>query len=168
MQRALRNHRFLLFATLVVSLCVGGWWRAEARPLTPPSSTCDATAAQTTTVRTLIVASARHDDADGGALQHGDGPGLRAWLNDAHGQRNPLGVTDVASWASSQLRVTLDETSNTDNSDQSDGAAHVEPRAGPIAFEPSRALFAVVEAAPRTRSHSSSTPRAPPLSLRFA
>lgn len=68
--------------------------------------------------------------------------------------------------AADALHAALNPTS-TDDSDSSDPSVRTESRAGPAVEQPAGAVLAVSAIAPRSRTFSSSTPRAPPVALRF-
>ncbi len=65
------------------------------------------------------------------------------------------------------LRQALQPTP-TDDSDSSDPSVRTESRAGPSVAQHAGAVPAVSPIAPRSRTFSSSTPRAPPAALRLA
>ena len=167
--------RRLAFAALWLTLCLGGWLTVNHASAAPLSSSVSNLASlpgaeptHESVARTALRTVAIDFDGDGDTDQvalHAEPSGLsvRVWLNDGLGRLAPMAVANVATWQVRELHVTIDETSTTDNSDQSDAAAHVEPRAGPVSIEPSRAAFAVVHATPRTRPHFRSSPRAPPI-----
>lgn len=160
--------RRLAFTAFMVVVCACGWLRLEAATAT--SSGWSQTAPHASTgqadVRSVVTDFDGDGDADRVSIQ--GNLVVNVWLNDGLGRFAPLTIADVALWEVRDLSLTLDETSTTDNSDQSDAAAHVEPRAGPFVLQLSRAVRARPSAAPRSRPHSSSTPRAPPASLRLS
>lgn len=59
--------------------------------------------------------------------------------------------------------ASLDPSSVTDTSDQSDASARIEARAGPIGSLQCRALLAVSQDSLRSRTRSGAAPRAPPV-----
>ena len=168
------TRRFAL-AAVWLALCVGGWLKVDhaaaaqfsastARASGIPGVAAGHESLARTAVRTVAVDFDGDGDTDQVSL-HTDASGIavRVWLNDGFGRLAPLALANVTAWQVRDLHVTLDETSTTDSSDQSDATAHVEPRAGPITIEPSRAAFAVLEVTPRTRPQFRSSPRAPPV-----
>ncbi len=160
--------RRLAFTAFLVVVCACGWLRTEAAAAAIHGWNQAAPHASTgpSILRTVVTDFDGDGDADQVSV-HADLV-VHVWLNDGLGRFAPLALADVALWDARDLSLALDETSTTDNSDQSDAAAHVEPRAGPFVFQRSRAVQARPSAAPRSRPHSSSTPRAPPASLRLS
>lgn len=160
--------RRLAFTAVMVVVCACGWLRTEAAAAAIQGwdqATNHASTAHTA-LRTVVTDFDGDGDADRVAIQ--SDLVVHVWLNDGLGRFAPLAIADVALWEARDLSVSIDQTSTADNSDQSDAAAHVEPRAGPFVFQLSRAVQVRPSAAPRSRPHSSSTPRAPPASLRFS
>lgn len=160
--------RRIALAALALVLCVGGWWRADASQATPVARWTQAVslAAAPAVTRTVLTDFDGDGDTDRVAL-HADLV-VQVSRNDGLERSAPLAAVEAARWAAHALHVTSVDDSTTDNSDESDPMAHVEPRAGPLASRHSRAVPPLRSTTPRSRTHSSSTPRAPPASRRLA
>lgn len=159
-------HYRLTLLTLLVALC-SLWVSAGAMSAAFRRGPGHFSQAQALAIRATTADFDRHGATDHVARHSGEEQlGVRVSLDDGRGGRVPV-AAEVRVWEDRDISLTLGDTSTTDNSDESDAAAHIESRAGPSVVQPSRPLLGILDASPRFRSHSSSTPRAPPAALRL-
>ena len=157
----------LPFVAALLALLAGAWLQVEAAPVQDASSWRHQRAQTPTASGITTVWIDVDQDGDLDVVGIDGALALLVWENDGAGRlslRQPLTPT---LWSSTQEDAGLDSPCATDTSDQSDTpSVGLARRCAPIVSQHSRPLTADVQAALRSRTRSSRSPRAPPVLLR--